>query len=335
MAKLLIPTRNRPVSLGHVLAYLSQFHPNQYVIIADGSTKSYKTHYKEILSNGKFRLNIDYRPFDENISFFDRVLTILREMDDEFVIMGSDDDYPVIDVLNEGENFLKNHPDYVTAMGSSINLYLQEDGSIMTRLGFGRSIESSSIEARAKAFANWSFSTTYAITRRELLISRYEKAPDYWLTNFYDFATGLLDSIHGKIKGLGKPSYFCTRNYRYSYHRPDDNLIYLRRGQDVLRIMDFFRDELVSVAHLPITEAETLAKSLFRKRIAQMAAPRAHRHIGFAKNRMFKSKEIQSQYILFHDLFRANTKYRNDMLDQMKFIVETMKQKPGSIDNME
>lgn len=334
MAKILIPTRNRPESLGHVLEYMSRFYPGQSVIIADGSTEEYKAHYSDLLNNHQFKLDIDYRPFDEKISFFDRLLTVLRQLDDELIIIGSDDDYPVLNVLREGEAFLNQHPDYVTAMGSSINLYLHEHGDITTKLGFARTISANKAENRAQEFSEWSFSTTYAITRRELLIKRFEKGPHYFLANFYDFNTGILDCISGKIKALDEASYFCTRNYRYSYIRPDDNLIYLRQGQDVLRIMDFFRDEFIASEHMAENKAAKLAKQLFRKRIAQLAAPRLHRRAGFAKTRFFKSPEIQSQYNSFHDLFRANTKYRASMLEKLKFIVDTLKLKPESIDNM-
>lgn len=334
MAKILIPTRNRPESLGHVLEYISRFYPGQYVIIADGSTEEYKAHYRDLLNNHQLKLDIDYRPFDEKISIFERLLTVLRQLDDELIIIGSDDDYPVLDVLREGEAFLNQHPDYVTAMGSSINLYLREDGSIMTRIGFARTIKSASAESRALDFADWSFSTTYAITRRQLLIKRFEKGPYYFLANFYDFNTGVLDCLSGKIKALSKTSYFCTRNYRYSYIRPDDNLIYLRQGQDVLRIMDFFRDEFIESDQMPEIEAANLAKRLIRKRIAQLAAPRLHRHAGFGKSKLFKTPEIQSQYRLFHDLYRENTAYRNDMFDKLKFIIETLKLKPNSADSM-
>lgn len=334
MAKILIPTRNRPESLGHVLEYMSRFYPGQSVIIADGSTEEYKAHYRNLLNNHQFDLDIDYQPFDEKISIFDRLLTVLKKLEDDLVIIGSDDDYPVLDVLREGENFLNKHPDYVTAMGSSINLYLHEHGEITAKLGFARTINQSKAEYRALAFADWSFSTTYAITRRKLLIKRFEKGPHYFLANFYDFNTGILDCITGKIKALDKASYFCTRNYRYSYIRPDDNLIYLRQGQDVLKIMDFFRDEFIVSEQMPENQAAKLAKQLIRKRIAQLAAPRLHRRAGFAKTKFFKSPEIQSQYNTFHDLFRAGSKYRSNMIEKLRFIVDTLKLKPESIDNV-
>ena len=41
MARLLIPTRNRPTSLMSVIAFLERFHPGTRVIVADGSADSY------------------------------------------------------------------------------------------------------------------------------------------------------------------------------------------------------------------------------------------------------------------------------------------------------
>src|SRR5690606_32550876 len=116
-------------------------------------------------------------------------------------------------------------------------------------------------------------------------------------------------------KGLKAASYFCTRNYRYNYYRPEDNLIYLKQGETVLKIMDFFREELMTMAQIPEQQAQRLSSELIRRRIAQLATLRVHRHEGFAQNMMFRSKEIQSQYALFHDLFKRHSKYRDRMLE--------------------
>jgi len=334
LAKLLIPSRNRPTSLANVLNFISHFYPGQDIIIADGSTSEYKILYRKLLKNPDYNvLNIEYRPFDSKISIIQRILAVLCELNDQLIIMGADDDYPLLDTLQKGEVFLSTHADYSTAMGSSINLYLLENGPMKVRLGVSRPIESSSIVQRVRDFAEWSFSTTYAVTRREVLIARYQRADSLFLANFYDYNVGIHDCMAGKIKAIKDVGFFCTRNYRHSYIRPNDNLIYLRRGTEVLKFIESFRNDLLLYSDMHETEAQNIAKKLVRERIAQLAGGRVNRRHGFSKSPLFKNSHIQYQYNNFHGLFSKHHPERKRLLSKLEFIVNALKKIPGSNDN--
>src|SRR5215216_1320785 len=112
MTPLLIPTRNRPTSLSNVLRYLARFYPETQVIVADGSAEFHKDLNRQNIAAIEGGLAIDYRPYSPDLPFFDRLLDVLRRDSSEFVIMGSDDDYPVMETLAEAEAFLLQRKDF-------------------------------------------------------------------------------------------------------------------------------------------------------------------------------------------------------------------------------
>lgn len=334
MAKILIPSRNRPESLGKILGYLARFYPQTEVIIANGSSTEYIAKYNQMIKAFDGKLSIEHRTYDVDFPFFDRILDVLENIDDEFVIMGADDDYPIIDIMEKGEAFLNKNPDYYTAMGSIIHLTYKPDGKISARLGHARSIMNASPQQRVKMFAQWPFSTTYAVTRREHLIERYKRARTMFLANFFDFVVGIHDCLMGKFKAYGDIGYICTRHARHSYLRADDQLVYLRRSKEVLKLVDLFRDDLMKYADCSKEIAQREAIWLIRRRIEHLAGVQPHGREGFASTKMFQEAVIQQQYDEFHGLFTSGHTIRESMIDRVQFIVDALKdQAVNSTDN--
>ena len=111
MPKLIIPTRNRPVSASRVLHYLAEFYPGAEVIVADGSAAQYGPAYDEAIAACSAKLRIDYRRYDPTVTLANRLTDVLQSIDDELVIVGADDDYPVLDVLAAAAPHLIGNPD--------------------------------------------------------------------------------------------------------------------------------------------------------------------------------------------------------------------------------
>lgn len=334
MAKILIPTRNRPTSLSYVLGFISKFYPGQEIIIADGSYEEYKPVYRKLIkSDGYKNINIDYREFNSDITLADRLVHVLNTLSDELIIMGADDDYPFFDTLSLGEKFLLENNDYSTAMGSTVNLYLYDDGTMSARLGVSRPINSNSIVKRVLDFSEWAFSTTYAVTRRNLLIERYQRASKFFLANFSDYTTGILDCMTGKIKALRDITFTSTRSYSHSYLRPGDDLIYLRRGNEVLKYIEIFQNDLLNHSSISESKAHSVAKKLIQDRIAQMAGGRVHRKPGFSKSPLFKNRHIQYQYHHFHGLFTKNHPERKRLNEKLQYIAHALITTQNTSDN--
>src|SRR5215211_4290806 len=106
MTPLLIPTRNRPTSLLNLLRYIARFYRSTYVIIADGSAEDYQRLNRRNIDSFKHDLAIDYRPYPADIPQFDRLLHVLRGETSETIILNGDDDFPMMETLQEGGAFL-------------------------------------------------------------------------------------------------------------------------------------------------------------------------------------------------------------------------------------
>ena len=332
MVKLLIPTRNRPTGLGGVLQFLRKHYPKTKVVIADGSSDAVKPLNQDAIA-GTAGLSVDYRPYSYDLPFFDRLLDVLRSETDPYVIMGSDDDFPMMDMLERGETFLRANPDFVTAMGSTIHLTLRAPGDLVARLSTVRPIVAESVEARAKAYSAWAFSTTYAVTRREHLIARYERAASRFIPGFYDFATGLHDVMAGKIRAFPEVGFFGTRNYSHSYLRPEEPLIFLRRNEEVLTLMGLLRDDLMSFGGLDAALAKSTVEMMIARRIAELCGVPAHRRVGFLESKMFQNPTVKTQIDLFGELFAEGTAGRGKYLARMTDLVAALQTNAASADN--
>lgn len=334
MAKLLIPTRNRPTGLGGVLTFLAKHYPQTRAIVADGSSDEMKPLNQAVVAAAADAgLAVDYRPYDYDLPFFERLLDVLRSETDPYFIMGSDDDFPLMDMLLRGETFLRANPDYVTAMGATIHMTLRAPGEMVARLAPVRHVVAETPEARVRAYALWAFSTTYAVTRREHLIARYERAADRFIPGFYDYATGLHDVMAGKIRALPEIGFFGTRNYAHSYLRPEESLIFLRRTEEVLALLASLKQDLIDFGGVTPEAAKSTSDMLLARRIAELCGAPAHSRAGFLESPAFLNPAVQTQIRLFSELFANGKAGRARYLARMTDLVAALEVNAVSSDN--
>lgn len=330
--RLLIPTRNRPVSLSQVLGFLDRFFPGTQVIIADGSSEAMKPRNCDAAGAVK-AIAVDYRAYPYDLGFFDRILDVLEGLDDDLIIMGSDDDYPMLDVLGEIARFMAAHPDYATGLGALVHLRLDGPDKLTARLGIARELSQPGAVERMKAFAAWPFSTTYAVTRRRLLLQRYRRARQLFVSGFFDFAVGLQDCAEGKMFALPKLAFLCTRNFRHSYLRQDSRLAFLRYSQDLLTLVGQCQGDLMRVDGLGEEDAATLAETFYGGRIADVCGRSPQRMEGFAQSPLYRDSSVQQQMRLFADLFSAGTAARRGLEDRIDHIRTAMTRDELAEDN--
>jgi glycosyltransferase domain-containing protein len=333
MAKIILPTRNRPTSLGSVLAFLSRFFPGTSVIVADGSAENYRPQNRSVIAELPGTIDVDYRPFDPDLPFFDRILTVLASLTDDLIIMGADDDYPQMDVLLEAERVLENNPDHVSAFGAVVHLKLKSATDLTARLDHAHPVAATNAARRAILFAEWPYSTTYAVTRREHLIERYKRAKSSFLVGFYDFKTGLHDAMAGKLAVVPGISYISSHNYAHSYLRAEDPLVFLRHAGEVMRIHQQFAADLKAIDGMSDDEALALATRLLRKRIAALVDVAPHRRPGFENSRIYQMPIVQQQIADFYALFSADSPIRRAMEPRLHFIVDRLRTVAVSSDN--
>lgn len=333
MTPLLIPTRNRPTALSNVLRYLSRFHDSTQVIVADGSNDTCKDHNRQTVEALKHDLAIDYRPYPVDLPLFDRLLDVLNGERSEFIIMGSDDDYPMMDTLAEAEAFLVEHKDYCVAAGMLVSLILDSPTKLKAHLFLARPIVSEFPHIRARDFSQWSFQTTYAVAKRDVLIGRYKRASKLFLTGFHDYSAGIHDCMHGKIQALPKIGFIRTKNYAHSYLKPEDDLSFLRHSDGVLRIVDQMTEDLLQEGGFNPAGARRLSEALIAHRIAELVGRPIHKTEGFEFKPIYLNRTVQKQFEIFDSLFESDTPVRRKYKEKLAFILSALKANARSDDN--
>jgi glycosyltransferase domain-containing protein len=333
VVKLLIPTRNRAMSLAGVLSFLQRFYPSTRVIVADGSAEHLKDLNRKAIAGSTRGLRVDYRPYPYEMPYFDRILDVLRQEEDPFIAMGADDDFPMMNVYNRCEKFLAENDGFVTAMGMLVTLTLKSPTDVTTRWLNVRDILSDDPERRAVAYSRWSFPTTYAVTRRQHLIARYERAKTAFLADFYDFTLGVHDATVGKIRAFPQIGTIATRNFNHSYLRYDDKLIFLRRSGEILEIAETMQADLMQHAGVDSDQARFVTERMIRAYIAAFCNSPIWMRLGFGESNLFTNPNIQKQIALMHDLFTKGTKTRRDHDERLEFIFRALNKNATSQDN--
>ena len=330
MARLLIPTRNRPTSLMSVIAFLERFHPGTRVIVADGSADAFAEENRAAMTAPERGGLVEYRRYPYEMGLFERILDVLGNIDDATLVMGSDDDYPFMDVLERAERRLMAKPEASTAMGAKLSFTLYGPGEATAGLVVARTIAGADLRARAASFARWPFSTTYAVTRREVLIERFERARAVFLTGLYDFGVGLYDVAHGEILALPEYCFAMTRNFTHSYLRPESDLTFVHRAGEVLTLRGFVVGDLVARGGLPRAEAEAFADEIFERKIV---GGRFSSRRNFETSPLFLREQVQAQVRLFENTFRPGTAEHAAHRERLGFILDRLAATTSSRDN--
>jgi glycosyltransferase domain-containing protein len=326
MPRLVIPTRNRPTSIARVLEYVARFYRGAELLVADGSERSYSAAYATAIGQVQDRLKIDYRVYGPGPTLSERMIDALSSVDDELVIVGADDDYPVLDVLERAAAFLNANPDYVIAIGGIIGLRLFDNGDVQAKLLHARSVEQASSIARINRFVEWPYATSYGVVRREHYIERYRNAELGGFPGFGDYTVGIHDCVAGKIKALDEICYFTTTNPAHSKLRRRSSLFYLERAPEVLAMKDHYKEVLTQQPGVTEERAEQIAVRLINTRIAEMVTPAPQNRPGFGRSELFKDPVVARLYAQFQALFEEGSALRERLLPQVRHVVSAMHQ---------
>lgn len=331
MARLLIPTRNRPSSLASVIAYIERFSPGTEVIIADGSEDGFADRNRKMVQEKGGAVALDYRRYAYEMPFFDRLLDVLRGESDPFIIMGSDDDYPLLDALKRAERRLIATPNAVTALGATLKLSLRARDDVAIGMSVSRPLSSKTPLTRANIFSLRSFSTTYAVTAREHLIERYERAKRVFLPGFFDFGVGMHDALSGQVISVPEFTYLATRNFNHSYLRPSERYAFMKRQDEFGTLQGIIAGDLQRTTDLRSADADERAAYLIGRRIVEVMGG-APLQGGSIRN-LREDPTVEAQVQAFFNLFSADTDTRAGMIDRVRFVVEALNSVAASDDN--
>lgn len=331
--RLVIPTRNRPVAAACVLRHLARFYPGTRVTVADGSIGQYYEAYDRAIEAPSRQLQLDYRRYDWELPLGKRLIDTLEKLDDDLVLVGADDDFPVIDAFAQVVPFLRANRDFVLAIGAIVALAFQSDGNLRARLMHARSFIQDSPADRVADYARWPFPTGFALVRREHLIERFRKIELNAAPFFGDFTMAFHDLMAGKILALPTISYFRTNQRRHSKIRTSDQALIAQDEKIKSDLLRVYSENLSRFAAMTDPSAEELASRLIEARIASKARPPQNQE-GFGSSDLFRNVQVQAQYRAFRQLFGKRGQVRARLIDQLRSVVEAMKEvESRGIDN--
>ncbi len=331
--KLLITTRNRPDSLSRVLSFLENFYPGTSVIVADGSLEEYKT--SVAVCTEKYRgINVEFKSYDYSVSIFDRILDVLENESEEYIAMGADDDFPMIDVLQRGEIFLRDNPDYGVAIGTLLLFDMDAEGKMTANISPVRPITHDLADWRVRQFAAWTFPLSYSLCRKDVLINRYQSTQDCDIGEMYDLVGGLYDCMMGKVYGIPGVSLVLTRNSNHSYLRVGSNLDFLENGPKIVSMVHKFKLRIMQCSSLDNDTALRLATNLYTRRVGTyLSGIPTHHQQQFIDLNLHKLEIIRSQYANFENLFKAGTEQHERHRERLAFVSNALRENSYTNEN--
>lgn len=334
MLPIVIPTRNRPISLGHVLSYLGKHYTGARVVVADGSAPGYAPSYDAVVAEAAKSLTLTYYRYDPEIPLGDRLIDTLESLDDDIIVVGADDDYPVLDACRRGAEFLAANEDYVVAIGGIVLVKVSEAGAFSARYLQARTIRQPDPVRRLLSFLRWPYATSYGAVRRRHFIARCANADRNGMAGFGDHTVAFHDCLAGKIMALPEIGYFTTKLPTHTRLARPERLFYLENASEILDLRNYYEACLLDAVEIDAQEARTVADRVVAMRIAQHSGGAPHGQTGFGSSKLFLAKEVQEQYTAFHELFTEGTKTRKRLAPQLRSVVDAMRQvMASSVDN--
>ncbi|KAA1421219.1 TIGR00180 family glycosyltransferase [Nocardioides humilatus] len=330
--KIVIPTANRPASLRAVLDYYGRFYPRAELVVADGSTAEAKELNQQAV--GEAQVAVDYQPYDEDLPVFERLLRALSSIDRQFVIMGADDNYPVLETLEKARKRLIEKPEAMCAGGHLVHLDVTGPGRASARLDVVRHINADNPAQRMRVFGSLPFPTSYGVARREHVIARLEFLKSWYFRSFYELGVGLIDVAAGQYFAIPEVGFVCTSNYVDDRPSVDEPLAYLRGADQVLAMHDAALEHASRAPGFDEAQVRDVLSSVIGRRTAALAGAPTHQVVGFVDKAPYKTPMVDNARQLFADLFTEGTAARAQHADRFAFIAERIQQITTSSANL-
>lgn len=278
---LVVLTFNRPFWLKKTLNFLAEQKCPYPILILDGSRKV-NADANQLIVKDLSSLNIDYRSYPEELSFCERMQDGLNFVKTKFSLVWTDDDFLVINKLDEYVDFLENNADYSAAIGHTLCLSRGERFKkllplssyyVIDHLRHNESIVDKEVLRRIIVYTTLTrlgaFPLFYAMRTTQHL-------KDY-INTYYPSQTGVaqelalvtLTLIDGKVKVFDSlygfrnysndPIWTPTREGVAEYHNQDDikkvkDLISAKMCEKVAGVnksnADFICDQIVNVPYI-------------------------------------------------------------------------------------
>lgn len=272
---LIVPTFNRCRRLGRLLDYYSRKSFRHPILVADSSFPAEAEKNETAIRHARQSHDIQYQRFDSKTPVWCKLMEAVSRVSTEFAAICADDDFLCSDGLEQGLEFLRMHPDYAAAQGSSAGFtYKSLANGSCSSFQIQRAVVPPQLdhenpnERLFRHLSNFFFPIFFAVHRRKLLRDNCQEIVAR-LDNlrFAELLFSCLTVIQGKVHRLD-----TLYSVRESH---DDNLGQQLQSWDRFvhdeqfsRYYGFFRDvtaeALVAVGDESSDSARTVVDGAFQ-----------------------------------------------------------------------
>ncbi len=308
--------------MASLLAYIDRFHPGTGVVLADGSNTEQQAMVAAIAEKFSERLQVEFRPYPTTLPLFERLVDVLRNMEDETLAMGADDDFPLLDVYGQADIQLQKDASLISVVPADIVVRRIAGPTLSSRLYFSRSMLDEMPVDRLKRFAARSFATSYGVTRRSALLERYASLAKYYCAGFIDFQIGALDAVQGKVLAMEQIGCIRTYDENEGHLRPVEPLIFVRRSEQLLR----FRDDIARRLSTSANESTAMdvAIEIIERRVLELIGPRNQWQSQPHKKVLVDDPLIRRQADAMASIFTEGTAARDLIGDRLRYVVDRL-----------
>ena len=120
---ILVPSYNRQVDLSRLVQYFVQLKFPYLICICDSSDAGVSQENRRMCEQFSDVLEIEYWAYPPETDVFDKCVDALERVQTEYVVFCADDDFLLLDSLNNSQLFLEQNPDFVGCQGQCLALY--------------------------------------------------------------------------------------------------------------------------------------------------------------------------------------------------------------------
>ncbi|MCW4117004.1 TIGR00180 family glycosyltransferase [Aurantimonas sp. MSK8Z-1] len=206
---LVIPTYNRPESLGRLLRYLEAMQFEFPVLVLDSSRDELRERNRVLVD--KLDLKIERIDYPDDMHPFDKFREGVRSVTTSFCGLCADDDVLIVDGLRESIAFLRNNPDYSVAHGYYFQFHMQPAEFHVTNItyytpDYGMADPLQRLHALMRHYQ----ALTYGTYRTEVLNRVFDAVRPVESILARELLSSALAVVHGKVARL--PLIFHGRN---------------------------------------------------------------------------------------------------------------------------
>lgn len=211
------------------------------LFIADGSKKKIPKYFLDKLDDANIEYQYKKFPLDKDYKRFQlKIWKSLQYIKTKYVLLFSDDDFPIIKTINSKLNFLEKNKKFVACGGYTINFDLFNNMTNFNeyydhpinfvKMMVARSNDNINELSRIYKYLNIMESSWHYVFRKEILLKNYHYVQksnvNFHNVDFYDYFQDSVNFISGKIKKINKLAFL------HQYHT--QNIINDRLNYEML-----------------------------------------------------------------------------------------------------